>query len=81
MGSSLFGVTGESTYFGPLAITIRLRRARLKSPFDQAFKRGLGQRGELVISAIPLDFLVEFIAIGRGADSKVLDRGDIGEVI
>lgn len=68
MGSSLFGVRGESTYFGPLAITIRLQRQGRKGPLGTAFWLRSGQRRELVISAIPLDFLVEFIAIGRGAN-------------
>ena len=30
---------------------------------------GLCERGKLVIGAIPLDFLVEFIACGRGGDT------------
>lgn len=69
MGLSSFGVKGESTYFGPLAITIRLRRWGEKAPLGWAFKSGLRQRRELVIGAIPLDFLVELIAGGRGADA------------
>lgn len=69
MALSSFGVKGESTYFAPLAITIRLRRQGEKTPLDWAFRSGLGQRRELVIGAIPLDFLVEFIAVGRGADT------------
>lgn len=62
MASSLFGVRGESTYFGPLAITIRLRTPR-------RWTRVLGQRRKLVKGAIPLDFLVELLAGGGGADT------------
>ena len=69
MGLSSFGVRGESTYFGPLAITIRLRRKGEKAPVGWAFRSGLGQRRELVIGAIPLDFLMELIAGGRSADA------------
>lgn len=69
MGLSSFGVKGESTYFGPLAITIRLRRWGEKAPLGWAFRSGLGQRRELVIGAIPLDFLVELIAGGRSANT------------
>ncbi len=69
MGLSSFGVRGESTYFGPLAITIRLRRRGEKTPLGWAFRSDLGQRRELVIGAIPLDFLMYLIAGGRSADA------------
>ena len=68
MITSFFGRRGESTHFGSLAITIRLRRRGEKAPLNWPFKSGLGQRGELVIGAVPLDFLMELIASGRGAD-------------
>ena len=85
MGSSLFGVRGESTYFDPLAITIGLQRAGQKAPFGQGLwgwaRNGLGKGRELVIGAIPLNLLVEFLAIGGCANPQVLDLGDIGEVV
>ena len=46
----------------------------------QGWRAVLGQRGELVIGAIPLDFLVEFIAGGRSRDPQMLHLGDIGKI-
>ena len=87
MGSSLFGGGGESTYFGPLAITIGLRsrapKGRSQGLRSQAKKlaRGrLGQGRELVEGAVPLDLLMEIFAGGCGANAQKFNLGDIGKV-
>ena len=78
---SSFGVRGESTYCDPLAVTFRLQNSLTCAASFKALIARLGQRGELVIGAVPLDLLMELIAGRCGADPQMLDRGDIGEVI
>ena len=75
------GVRGESTYCDPLAVTFRLQNSLTCAASFKALIARLGQRGELVIGAVPLDLLMELIAGRCGADPQMLDRGDIGEVI
>ena len=65
----MFGARGESTHCDPLAVTFRLQSELDQAASFLALFARLGQRGELVIGAIPLDLLVELIAGGRGADT------------
>ena len=87
MSLSLFEPLCASTCSPHLAITIRLRiqrpaepSHRLRSRLRKLARGRLGQGGEFVEGAVPLDLLMEIIAGGCGANPQMFYLGDICKV-